>query len=132
MNYQKCQNCGEFLPRAVTTRRKFCNDKCRLQFSRKESAQALYGDAMSAIYKMGKVSQGEKKAAIESLKQLKKAIDDQLRVLGDGDTVDKYEMLAGNHSIKRVRCANCGQSRYTVPVEGDKCAFCGAEKWNIK
>lgn len=130
--YKHCKNCGKDLGNNATWRKEYCSDKCRVAFHRTSSAQALYGEGIRAITKLGGVAAGQKKAAIASLKDLRKAIDDQLRVLGDVDTIDKYEMLAGNHSIKRVRCRNCGQSRYTVPVEGDKCAFCGSENWNIQ
>lgn len=90
---RNCRNCGKPLPRDATRRRRFCDDICRVEFNRAQSVTALYGDAMNAIYKLGKAKHGNKPDAIESLKTLKRAIDDQLRVLGDADTKYLYEML---------------------------------------
>ncbi len=127
-----CKNCGRDMGLHTTARRKFCDDKCRVAFHRTSSVQALYGQAIQPISKLGKSASSEKQLAIETLKILRKAIDDQLRVLGDVSTMDKYEMLAGNHSVQQVWCKACGQRRYTLPIAGDKCAFCGQENWSIK
>jgi hypothetical protein len=129
---RRCKNCNKFLPRDITARRRFCDDKCRVAYHRTSSAQALYGSGIQAISSLGKVAAGEKQLATETLKLLRKAIDDQLRVLGDVQTIDKYEMLAGNHSVTLVRCKDCGQRRYTVPKQGEKCDFCKGENWSVQ
>lgn len=89
-----CRNCGTPLGNDATWRKQFCTDKCRVQHHRKESNQAHYAHAIQPISKLGKAKTSrEKREAIETLKLLRKAIDDQLRLLGDYDTMKKYEML---------------------------------------
>ena len=89
-----CQNCGKELDRYATNRKKFCKDKCRVQFHRKASAQGLYGEAIQAIGRFSKVGESERKAAIENLRLLKKEIDFQLRALGDAEANGYFEMLS--------------------------------------
>lgn len=95
-----CENCNQDMGREITSRRRFCSDKCRVQFNRAQKANDLYFDAMSIIYKMGKAPKVERMKSIESLRNLKAAIDDALRTLGDRETIDKFEML---NSINRNR-----------------------------
>jgi predicted nucleic acid-binding Zn ribbon protein len=98
---RKCLNCGDYLPRGITVRRKFCSDKCRLQHNRAQSLTALYGQAIQAISKMSKLPKGEHKKAAQSLKELKQAIDWELRALGDVDTVSRFEMLEDRNRINQ-------------------------------
>jgi len=91
---RNCQNCGKDLGRYATNRKRFCNDKCRVQFHRKASAQDLYGEAIRVIGRFSKVSESERKAAIENLRLLKKEIDFQLRALGDAEANGYFEMIS--------------------------------------
>jgi len=94
MNAIRCKCCNKFLPKNITSRRKFCDDKCRVAYHRTASVQKLYGQAIAPITKLGKAQhKTDKQLAIETLKILRRAIDDQLRVLGDYDAIEKYEML---------------------------------------
>lgn len=95
-----CQNCGKDLGRYATNRKRFCNDKCRVQYHRKASAQDLYNQTFSSLSKFSKVPDAERKSAIESLRQLKKEIDVQLRLLGDAEAQGYFEMLS---EIRRKR-----------------------------
>lgn len=129
--FKNCKNCGKQLGQDATWRKKFCSDKCRVAFHRTSSAQALYAEAIQPISKLGKkVSSGEKQLAIETLKVLRRAIDDQLRVLGDVDTQDRYELMANNRP-KKIYCKACGQTRFDVPARDEKCSFCGQVDWNF-
>jgi len=95
MNNARCKCCNKYLPRESTSRRKFCDDKCRLTYHRTESAQKNYAAAIVPISKLGKAQHAtDKQLAIETLRILRRAIDDQLRVLGDVDTMEKYNMFA--------------------------------------
>jgi len=101
MNAIRCKCCNKFLPKNITSRRKFCDDKCRVAYHRTASVQKLYGAAVAPISKLGKMQhKTDKQLAIETLKILRRAIDDQLRVLGDVDTQDKYSGL-GEYGAKR-------------------------------
>lgn len=91
---RNCQNCGRDMG-FVTRRRKFCSDKCRVQFNRSHAPAKLYSDAMRAISLLGQAKYGDKTNAKETLKQLRTAIDFELRRLGDSDTIYRYEMLEG-------------------------------------
>lgn len=93
-----CQNCGKDMGREITSRRKFCNDLCRVQFNRAQKANDLYFDAMSIIYKLGKSPRTEKQESITTLKNLKRAIDDALRTLGDSETMARFDMLEQHNS----------------------------------
>jgi len=88
-----CENCNQDMGREITSRRRFCSDKCRVQFNRAQKANDLYFDAMSIIYKLGKSPKTERLKAIETLRNLKPAIDDALRTLGDRETIDKFSMI---------------------------------------
>lgn len=90
---RKCLNCGKHLGRNVTWRRKFCDARCRVQANRRKKQPSGYAEAMTGISLLGKVDKARRKYAIEALKALKKAIDVELRNLGDVDTVDKYQMM---------------------------------------
>jgi len=97
MNAIRCKCCNKFLPKNITSRRKFCDDKCRVTYHRTASVQKNYVAAIVPITKLGKAQHStDKQLAIETLKILRRAIDDQLRVLGDVDTQDRYELMAKN------------------------------------
>lgn len=73
-----CQNCeNEFEAQRASA--KFCSDKCRVQFNRKQKESDAYFDVRSAIFRIAKNT--DKHAAIETLKNLRQAIDDTLRKL---------------------------------------------------
>lgn len=91
---RNCKNCGKDLGLYATNRKRFCNDKCRVQFHRKSSAQELYGEAIQVIGRFSKVSESERKAAIENLRLIKKEIDFQLRALGDAEANGYFEMIS--------------------------------------
>lgn len=94
-----CEHCGQDMGFNTTRRRRFCDDSCRQKWHRAQKSQALYSEAMSAIYKFAKVPKSEQKKAIESLKLLRTAITDVLRTLGDGDTLSRAEMV---YDLNRV------------------------------
>lgn len=130
MKATRCKCCNKFLPPNITARRRFCDDKCRVTYHRTASAQKNYAAAIAPISRLGKAQHStDKQLSIETLKILRKAIDDQLRVLGDVDTQDKYEMLGGN-SPNKIYCKACGRQRFDVPKRGEKCDFCGQVNWN--
>lgn len=93
---RNCMNCGKDMGWYVRRSKKFCCDKCRVQYHRKASAQDLYGQAIQAIGQFHKVSTSERKSAIESLRILKREIDLQLRALGDAEAQGYFEMIEEN------------------------------------
>lgn len=90
---RNCQNCGKDMGREITSRRKFCSDVCRVQFNRAQKSGNHYSIAMNAIYALGRVPSSRKKEAVDALRELKKAIDYELRTLGDRETIDRYAMF---------------------------------------
>lgn len=93
MNRKRCQNCGAPLPPESTRRRKFCNAKCRVEFNRRGGIQANYNQAIAAVGNLGRNGVGQRTKAVETLRLIRKEIDFQLRVLGDADTLEKYQMF---------------------------------------
>jgi hypothetical protein len=72
----KCQNC-ETVFEAQRTTAKFCSDKCRVQFNRKQKDDGLYFDARAAIFAVA--TKIEKSASEQLLRNLRDAIDEYLR-----------------------------------------------------
>lgn len=129
-----CENCNQDMGWEVTRRRRFCSDKCRVAFNRAHKANESYSIAMNAIYRLGKAPTAHKQEAVDSLRQLKKAIDDALRTLGDRETLDKFSMLQSISSgIKPFKseyweCRECGQKAFIDPKD-KPCPFCKAVAW---
>ena len=73
-----CENCKKPFE-AQRTSARFCSDKCRVQHNRKKKESDAYFDVRSTIYRISKDM--EKTEAIETLKNLKLAIDDVLSLL---------------------------------------------------
>jgi len=73
-----CENCKTAFT-AKRTSARFCSTKCRVQWNRKKSENDTYFDVRSAIYRISKDM--EKHEAIETLKNLRAAIDDVLKGL---------------------------------------------------
>lgn len=90
---KKCKNCGAALPRGASTRRKYCDARCRVQFNRASSPRSLYSEAVRSIDALGACKSGQRAESIAVLKELKKHIGYQLLSLRDGDAVLKHEFL---------------------------------------
>lgn len=97
--YKKCIHCSKDLGRSATYRKKFCDARCRVAYNRRKKKPKGYSLAMDGISLLGTVQKKDKKYAIDALKALKKAIDVELRNLGDADAVEKYEMF----NARRIR-----------------------------
>jgi len=97
-----CENCNQDMGREVTVRRKFCSDRCRVAFHRAHHPNEAYSVAMNAIYRLGKTPTAHKETARKSLYELKKAIDDALRNLGDRQTLDKFSMLESRKRFEHL------------------------------
>lgn len=95
-----CENCNQDMGREVTRRRRFCSDKCRVQFNRAQNTNEAYSIAMNAIYQLGKAPKTKRIQSLDALRELKKAIDDALRTLGDRETLDRYAMI---EDLKRTK-----------------------------
>jgi len=91
-NRRKCHNCGRYLPAGATARRKFCNDRCRVAYHRRGGVQELYNEIMPLLSKFQDVPESEYKRAIETLRLLRSALDDQLRMLGDMDRIARWQL----------------------------------------
>lgn len=116
MNNSRCLNCNDFLPRHSTSRRKFCTDLCRLQYSRKPKPKDLYLEAMNIVSQYGKTSKKDRIDAIDSLKALKVQIDSVLLQLGEQNQVARREML-GEYGAKRQAIANNPNPSYEEVIE---------------
>jgi len=126
-----CQNCKKDMGLYTTKRKKFCSDACRVQYHRKAKPHELYSDLMTILSKFQNVQKEDKVQAIDSLKAFKHQIDSALQHLGDRDTMARFEMT-GKLAPKKISCKECGQGRFSIPLEGDKCSFCGKENWDIR
>jgi len=91
--YRECLNCKNRLPRDATYRRKFCDARCRVQYSRKKKSTSGYHEAMVGITSLGN-AQDSRNGAILCLKALREQIDHELRKLKDEESLEKYEMFA--------------------------------------
>lgn len=90
---RKCLNCGQDNGLYATRRKKFCSDKCRVQYHRKPAPSELYLEAMNIISQFERVQKSDVVQAIDSLKALKIGIDNALRTLGDAEQVERARML---------------------------------------
>lgn len=70
----------------------FCSDRCRVAHHRRGGVQELYNQIMPLLSKFQDVPENEYQQAIETLRLLRTAVDDQLRMVGEMDRIARWEM----------------------------------------
>lgn len=117
---ENCHWCGKYIYRGSGEHNyqlgnRFCNDECRNH----------YHNAKKKVAR-------QEKTILEALEVIAafKGKDGEL-----GDMAENLIRLIANntaHRVKKVLCKDCGQGRFTIPAQGEKCSFCKGENWSIK
>jgi hypothetical protein len=115
-----CHWCGKYIYRGSGEHNyqlgnRFCDSSCRNKYHNAKK----------------KVKQQEKVVfeLVEFFKDMR-GKDGELSEYAD----NALRLIAANAagSVRKIVCKECGQGRFTVPSEFDKCSFCGKINWSIK
>jgi len=132
-----CQHCGSYIKGARTSRRKFCDDSCRVAWHRaqkvspKEQLERLTMSITDSIIRLEKQSAMAEKKSQETDKPLperlgliamfreKQAIANELKLLLEMSGV-KASIAA---RVKAPYCKACGQKVFIIPKRGINALF---------
>ena len=139
-----CQHCGSYIKGARTSRRKFCDDACRVAWHRaqkvspKEQLERLVLSMRDSIERLEKQAKKAEELSHDMSKPLpdrlgliamfreKQSIANELKLLLE---MSEIKTSIGE-MVKRPYCKACGQKVFVTPKRGDKCAFCGQSDWS--
>ena len=112
-----CHNCNKFLERGWGAMSyhdsRFCSDACRYAYH--NDRKKLKRQKETALQYISFLHESMKKGG--ELAEEAALINDML-----------YALLGQKTGVK-IYCRQCGQQRFSKPLPGEKCSFCGDSNW---
>lgn len=107
---------------------KFCSDKCRLKYSRRNvNGVNKELEVLKANQALDRLLNLSDDALLEDAYMLQTLIERAEKL--KKRRLDALSTFFGDAPVQHY-CNHCGQARFTAPMTGDKCAFCGKEDWS--
>lgn len=121
-----CKQCSQ----PYTAQRKsskFCSDKCRLKYSRRNvNGVNKELEVLKATQALDRLLNLSDDALLEDAYMLQTLIERAEKLKKRrSDAMSKFF----GDAPKQFYCNHCGQTRFTKPNPDDKCAFCGKIDW---
>lgn len=114
---QACEWCGKDFRMGWGAKRygaRFCNDECRNKYNNELKRQRKQKPLLEA-------------EILRARDNLTRGGNLQQEAL---DTIRAVMSLA-HHQIL-IKCANCGQKRFEIPLKNEECTFCHKKEWKFE